>query len=851
MGDQWDVIRLRGLSTVANHGVFKFERESGQTFTVDLTLFFDASTAAETDDLADTINYASIADEAVAILQGSAVNLLETLASAVAAMALDHPGVVRAEATVHKPMAPIRHQFQDVSVTVVREREAVVGKEVRAVVEMAADEVTASAGELESAPEPVSPSDVELASESDLKDGQEDSSADVATDETMEDAVSEEAPAEDASSEDLPSDEETVEDGSSEQETPEDTSLEDATSEDPTVQAGAAEEDEVAEEDEAEDDAADDDAAEDDAADDDAAAEGDATEEEGEADSAAENGAAEDSGVEEIVADSTDADDVAADRGDEEVPDAAHGSTPKPETAESPFPKRAERTARRLAKHAAMPEFENPYPTRRDAQGRPGAKRFERHGDRPGPGHVYDVVLALGSNRGDVVGNLAGAVAALVAHPQFEVLDVSPLVRTKPVLEPGALPQADYQNAIVLGKTTMIPPTLLEATQQIEADFGRVRGAKWSARSLDIDIIAIDEMQFHTRSLTVPHHLAHKRAFVLYPWSLLDEDAEVPGRGSVAELLGAASDLGGVKAITHSWLSEEEGGTLLEEPLSLSAEAPQREDDAAVVEEVVIRGSDIGLRETKEDPLFRRLLSKERAATEEAVSAPVQNEAEDEPTTSGDVPPSEDVKAPEAEAFEVEEAEVDSVDVAEPDTTRIPRVVPVSPPEEAAESVKEVGEEPGEAELPQEEADAVEVVEAAEAVEPAETEPAEPVEPEGSQPEDQVESDEQVEPQEPGLEAGVESDANVESEEPTQPLSGSSVPLPDWDFYTQSRSVRIVEYNSGENGGPPPVPDVADIPSQAPRVNRTRPVRPTPSGSEPVKRRKAGPLRPASWKPRS
>ena len=364
-------------------------------------------------------------------------------------------------------------------------------------------------------------------------------------------------------------------------------------------------------------------------------------------------------------------------------------------------------------------------------------------------------------------------------------------------------------------------------------------------------------MQFHTRSLTVPHHLAHKRAFVLYPWSLLDEDAEVPGRGSVAELLEAASDLEGVKAITHSWLSENEGETPLEEPLSLSAETPQQEDDAAVVEEVVIRGSDIGLRETKEDPLFRRLLSKERAATEEAAPAPVRNEAEDDPTTSGDVPPSEDVKAPEAEAFEVEEAEVDSVDVAEPDTTRIPRVVPVSPPEEAAESVKEVGEEPGEAELPQEKADAVEVVEAAEAVEqaeavePAETEPAEPVEPEGSQPEDQVKSDEQVEPQEPGLEAGVESDATVEPEEPTQPFSGSPVPLPDWDFYTQSRSVRIVEYNSGENGGPPPAPDVADIPSQAPRVNRTRPVRPTPSGSEPVKRRKAGPLRPASWKPTS
>ena len=201
MGDQWDVIRLRGLSAVANHGVFEFERESGQTFTVDLNLFFDATTAAETDDLADTINYAAIADEVIAILQGPAVNLLETLASAVAATALDHPGVVRAEATVHKPMAPIPHQFQDISVTVARERAVASKKEVVVLEEPTSDEAVALAEESEVVAEPTrgpelrgkAPVEGEPApkSDSDAEDVEEDSSADGAAEEAADEVASE------------------------------------------------------------------------------------------------------------------------------------------------------------------------------------------------------------------------------------------------------------------------------------------------------------------------------------------------------------------------------------------------------------------------------------------------------------------------------------------------------------------------------------------------------------------------------------------------------------------------------------------------------------------------------------
>ncbi len=810
MGDQWDVIRLRGLSAVANHGVFEFERESGQTFTVDLTLFFDATTAAETDDLADTINYAAIADEVIAILQGPAVNLLETLASAVAATALDHPGVVRAEATVHKPMAPIPHQFQDISVTVARERAVASKKEVVVLEEPTSDEAVALAEESEVVAEPTrgpelrgkAPVEGEPApkSDSDAEDVEEDSSADGAAEEAADEVASED-------------------------EVPEE-----PVGEEPVAEPAAAEE---------------------------ARAGGD--------------------DAQGPVA--------AATPGE----GAERAETPVEDTrpAESPFPKRAERTARRLAKHAAELEFVNPYPTRRAAQGRPTPKRLGEEGAEQAGDHVYNVVLALGSNRGDVVGNLLGAVAALVAHPDFEVVDVSPLVRTKPVLEPGALPQPDFQNAIVLGKTTMSPPVLLEATQQIEADFGRVRGVKWSARPLDIDIVAIDKMQFHTRSLTVPHHLAHERAFVLYPWSLVDEDAVVPGRGRVADLLEAAPDLGGVKAIRRSWLSDKKGDTPPEEPLSLSAAKPE-EDDAAVVEEVVIRGFGIGLKETEEDPLFRRLLSKERAALEEAAPAPTPVSAQRDVAGSPEVevetvpveaaaeevpdegsaeetdeqpvvevlPAGEGGEALKVEAPEEQATEVDTAD-EEPDAdTAAVRRVPAPPVvEEVVVPAEEGTSEPVAAQDLQEESEPEKADETQEAAKPAEAAPQEPVEPREPEPVEPVGAVEPGEPEaeelgaaEPGPAEPVVLEEPVEQEPLTEPSRGPSVPLPQWDFYTQSRDVRIVEYANGDGGELPPA-NTSDVPSQAPRVNRKRPVRPTPSGSKPVKRRKSEPLRP-TWKPR-
>ncbi|PDP85981.1 2-amino-4-hydroxy-6-hydroxymethyldihydropteridine pyrophosphokinase [Glycomyces fuscus] len=117
-----DRVALRGLRARGHHGVFDFERREGQDFVVDAVLYLDTAPAAASDDVGDTVHYGLLADRLVAIVTGEPVNLIETLAERLARECLAEPLVERAEVTVHKPSAPIEHEFADVAVTVVRER---------------------------------------------------------------------------------------------------------------------------------------------------------------------------------------------------------------------------------------------------------------------------------------------------------------------------------------------------------------------------------------------------------------------------------------------------------------------------------------------------------------------------------------------------------------------------------------------------------------------------------------------------------------------------------------------------------------------------------------------------------
>ncbi len=117
-----DRITLRGLRARAHHGVYAFERERGQTFLVDAVLELDTTAAAADDDLRRTVNYAELATQLYGVLTGEPVHLLETLAQRLADVCLVSPLVEAVEITVHKPQAELGVPFDDVTVTIRRER---------------------------------------------------------------------------------------------------------------------------------------------------------------------------------------------------------------------------------------------------------------------------------------------------------------------------------------------------------------------------------------------------------------------------------------------------------------------------------------------------------------------------------------------------------------------------------------------------------------------------------------------------------------------------------------------------------------------------------------------------------
>lgn len=353
------IIALKGLGALANHGVYDFERDRNQRFSADIVMWVE--TAGTADDIAATVSYADIADEAMAVLTGTAVDLIETLAETIASHVMSHEGVVGTEVTVHKPDAPIDHPFADVSVTV-------------------------RAGQTEAMPLSLS-----------LKGVYE------------------------------------AEDGS--------------------VLTGEIE---------------------------------------------------------------------------------AYGRAQAPSPAEQ--------------------EQSGALPTRRDVQAAHAAPAHDA--TRPEYLRSRRVVLAIGGNLGDVPVTLMHTVEALSYMEGFQIDDVSPIMRTKPVLAPGQAPQPDYWNAVVVGSAIATPDELFAQTSRIERELGRERHQRWGARTVDIDIIQIEGLASSDPVLTLPHPRAKERAFVLAPWILCEPDAVLEGVGRVSDLLADTPDREGIIDAVDDWLED-------------------------------------------------------------------------------------------------------------------------------------------------------------------------------------------------------------------------------------------------------------------------------------------------------
>lgn len=154
------------------------------------------------------------------------------------------------------------------------------------------------------------------------------------------------------------------------------------------------------------------------------------------------------------------------------------------------------------------------------------------------PAEPVRAVVALGSNLGDSATILDDAVDAFWQASNIDVTAVSPRAKTAPV---GGPEQPDFLNQVLIVKTTLSPYALLEFAQQLEQAAARVRDIRWGPRTLDVDLIAIDNVTSHHPVLTLPHPRAHERAFVLTPWAWAEPFATLSGQ-PVAELAARADD---------------------------------------------------------------------------------------------------------------------------------------------------------------------------------------------------------------------------------------------------------------------------------------------------------------------
>ena len=160
---------------------------------------------------------------------------------------------------------------------------------------------------------------------------------------------------------------------------------------------------------------------------------------------------------------------------------------------------------------------------------------------------IRRVVVSLGSNLGERMASLQGAVNALADTPDLWLTSVSSVYETEPVNAPEGAD--NFLNAVVLFDTTLPARRLMERMMTIEAAYGRDRTTEErnAPRTLDVDLIQIGERRSNDEAMMLPHPRAHERAFVLVPWHELESDAVLLDHGPVAELLEATGTDGVVR----------------------------------------------------------------------------------------------------------------------------------------------------------------------------------------------------------------------------------------------------------------------------------------------------------------
>jgi 2-amino-4-hydroxy-6-hydroxymethyldihydropteridine diphosphokinase len=157
----------------------------------------------------------------------------------------------------------------------------------------------------------------------------------------------------------------------------------------------------------------------------------------------------------------------------------------------------------------------------------------------PNKKRLNQAYIALGSNLNDPVSQIQQAFVALTQLPDTHLVKRSSLYKSAPV---GKLDQPDFINAVAQVETILKPQQLLKALLEIEHHQGRIRQSLNAPRTLDLDILLYENLQYCDEGLTIPHPRMTQRAFVLQPLMEIAPDCYIPGYDCISKLLVACSE---------------------------------------------------------------------------------------------------------------------------------------------------------------------------------------------------------------------------------------------------------------------------------------------------------------------
>lgn len=163
--------------------------------------------------------------------------------------------------------------------------------------------------------------------------------------------------------------------------------------------------------------------------------------------------------------------------------------------------------------------------------------------------NLVNAYIALGSNLEQPLHQVEQAITELDAIANCKLISHSPWYQSKAI---GPGDQPDYINGVALVQTRLDGPSLLQALQDVEQKHNRVRHTHWAPRTLDLDILLMDNQIIQTDTLTVPHPRIKERNFVLIPLADINPDLLLPCGESIKSLAAAIPMMGLQKLTVNS-----------------------------------------------------------------------------------------------------------------------------------------------------------------------------------------------------------------------------------------------------------------------------------------------------------